>query len=118
MIYNSMCVVLHVDMNECESNDSNNCDENAQCTNTEGSYTCSCNPGYTGDGVSCTSKLTTLLAILCTYLIHLLNLQMSMNVNWRHIHVVPMPTVMTQKAVLTAHVGRALKEMGSTVEVN
>ena len=115
----SVCVVLCADINECESNDSNNCDENAQCSNTEGSYTCSCNTGYTGDGVICTSKLaTTLLAILCTYSIHLLNLQMSMSVNWRHIHVIPMPTVLTQMAALTAHVGRALRVMGSTVQVN
>ena len=47
----------HVDINECEGDDSNNCHENANCTNTDGSYTCSCNPGYTGDGVTCTSKL-------------------------------------------------------------
>ena len=62
-----MFVVLRADINECESNDSNNCDKNAQCTNTDGSFTCTCNSGYSGDGVSCTSKLaTTLLAILCT----------------------------------------------------
>ena len=48
---------LIVDINECGSDDLNNCHENAQCTNTEGSFTCSCNPGYTGDGVNCTSKI-------------------------------------------------------------
>ena len=46
-----------VDINECGSNDLNNCHENAQCINAEGSFTCSCNPGYTGDGVNCTSKM-------------------------------------------------------------
>ena len=54
--YASVCAVLHVDINECGSDDSNNCDENAQCSNTDGSYTCACNPGYTGDGVICASK--------------------------------------------------------------
>ena len=44
------------DIDECESDDLNNCHENAQCTNTEGSFNCSCNPGYIGDGVNCTSK--------------------------------------------------------------
>ena len=44
-------------------------------------------------------------------------LQISMSVNWRHIHAVPMPTALTQMAALTAHVGKALKEMGSTVQV-
>ena len=53
-VYAMVC--FHVDINECESN-TDNCNENADCTNTEGSFTCSCNPGYTGDGVSCTSKL-------------------------------------------------------------
>jgi hypothetical protein len=38
-------------VNEC---DSNPCDSNAQCTDTDGSYTCACNPGYSGDGHSCT----------------------------------------------------------------
>ena len=39
----------------------NNCHENAQCINTEGSFTCFCNPGYSGDGFNCTSKLVTVL---------------------------------------------------------
>ena len=26
------------------------------CTNNDGSFTCTCLPGYTGDGLSCTSK--------------------------------------------------------------
>jgi hypothetical protein len=29
------------------------CDDNATCNNTDGSFTCSCNAGYTGDGVTC-----------------------------------------------------------------
>ena len=48
-------IFCHADINECESDDSNNCHKNAQCTNTVGSFTCSCNPGYTGDGVDCMS---------------------------------------------------------------
>ena len=55
MSYNG-CTTLHVDINECENGDGN-CHENANCTNTEGSFNCSCNLGYTGDGVNCTSKL-------------------------------------------------------------
>ena len=35
----------------------NNCDLNAVCANTEGSYHCSCNEGYTGDGRNCTGKM-------------------------------------------------------------
>ena len=48
----------NADINECVI-DEDNCHGNASCTNTEGSFTCSCNPGYTGDGVNCTSKLLT-----------------------------------------------------------
>ena len=68
--YASVCAVYHADINECGSDDSNNCHENAQCSNTDGSYNCACNPGYTGDGVVCASKLATpLLVTFCTYLI-------------------------------------------------
>ena len=47
----------HVDIDECETG-TDNCHESAQCTNTEGSFTCSCNPGYTGDGTECSVALT------------------------------------------------------------
>ncbi len=30
------------------------CDANAVCNNTVGRFTCSCNPGYTGNGMTCT----------------------------------------------------------------
>ena len=30
-----------------------NCDVNANCTNTVGSFNCSCNMGYSGNGVNC-----------------------------------------------------------------
>jgi len=61
------CTTLHADINECENGD-DNCHENANCTNTEGSFTCSCNPGYAGDGVICTSKLP--LIILVTVILY------------------------------------------------
>ena len=41
------------DINECAYQTSNRCDENADCSNTEGSYTCSCQAGYQGDGFVC-----------------------------------------------------------------
>lgn len=40
------------DANECLED--NVCDTYADCTNTEGSYTCKCKDGYTGSGKECT----------------------------------------------------------------
>ena len=34
-----------------------NCDSNATCTNTNGSFSCSCNSGYSGNGFACNGKL-------------------------------------------------------------
>ena len=46
---------MYVDINECDD-DPEICGMNANCTNTVGSYTCSCSSGYTGDGIMCTGK--------------------------------------------------------------
>ena len=43
------------DINECET--ANPCDSNAACTDTVGSFTCACNTGFIGDGLSCQSKV-------------------------------------------------------------
>ena len=40
------------DINECTTN-VHECDANAFCNNTEGSYNCTCSSGYTGKGTSC-----------------------------------------------------------------
>jgi len=42
-------------MDECTAN-YHICDNNAVCQNTEGSYTCSCKAGYTGDGKNCSGE--------------------------------------------------------------
>ena len=41
-----------LDIDEC-STDLRPCDENAVCTNIDGSYSCACRPGFTGDGTTC-----------------------------------------------------------------
>ena len=41
-----------LDLDECTTG-SHSCDVNSVCQNTVGSYACSCNAGYTGDGKPC-----------------------------------------------------------------
>jgi cysteine-rich repeat protein len=59
----AMCVVedgwdctgmpsICTDIDECTLN-TDNCDANATCTNTPGSFTCACNMGFSGNGVTC-----------------------------------------------------------------
>ena len=44
---------IFVDMDECLSNP---CHVNANCDDTEGSFICQCNNGYSGNGFTCSSK--------------------------------------------------------------
>ena len=40
------------DVNECE--EENECDANAECQDTDGSYRCTCKSGFFGNGYKCT----------------------------------------------------------------
>ena len=42
------------DIPNCENDDG--CHDNATCTDTNGSYTCICKPGFVGDGFNCTGN--------------------------------------------------------------
>ena len=42
------------DRDECSDSTFNNCHINATCANTDGNFTCTCNDGYEGNGISCT----------------------------------------------------------------
>ncbi|MCP4482167.1 MAG: hypothetical protein GY817_05155 [bacterium] len=50
-----MLFFFSLDNDECSLN-THDCDSNAACTNTAGSFTCACNTGYTGNGTSCSGK--------------------------------------------------------------
>ena len=43
---------FHIDIDECMISD-NLCAMNATCSNTEGSYNCSCDTGFNGNGTTC-----------------------------------------------------------------
>ena len=50
-----MIIFILTDIDEC-STKTHNCNLNANCTNTDGSFKCVCKEGYTGDGKSCSGK--------------------------------------------------------------
>ena len=43
-----------LDIDECV--EQSPCDDNAVCTNTPGSFTCVCNGGFSGNGMTCTGQ--------------------------------------------------------------
>jgi hypothetical protein len=49
-----------VDIDECATN-SDSCSANATCMNAAGSFTCMCNAGYDGDGMTCTKRCNSAL---------------------------------------------------------
>ena len=53
-VFSDNCVLfkLSLDRDECSDN-SHDCNENAICSNTRGSYICKCKMGFMGDGKNC-----------------------------------------------------------------
>ena len=51
-----LLLLLTTDIDEC-STETSPCDQNATCTNSDGSYSCTCKLGFTGDGTTCKGSL-------------------------------------------------------------
>ena len=49
------CFFVDLDTNECTEG-KHDCDVNAECNNTLGSYKCTCKDGYEGNGTNCTGQ--------------------------------------------------------------
>ena len=58
--------LISTDINECTSG-SAECHDNATCSNIDGSYQCTCDTGFSGDGFNCTSEIAILLKLIPTY---------------------------------------------------
>ena len=66
LLWESNTLLFYSDVDECEEGLSDRCGSNSVCNNTVGSYTCSCNYGYSGDGTLCTRKTIITHLILFT----------------------------------------------------
>ena len=53
---NLLTIVSFTDFDECTAG-TDNCAEDATCMNTDGSFACTCNTGYTGDGAICNGEM-------------------------------------------------------------
>ena len=63
---------FYSDVDECNASIPA-CDVNAKCKNTIGSFLCTCNIGYHGDGKSCQGKRKwTKCSRFCRYILHLI----------------------------------------------
>ena len=49
-----MYVTMYADIDECQVEESNNCNVHATCVNTVGAFNCTCKDGFTGNGTACT----------------------------------------------------------------
>ena len=54
LVFFVMSIVIS-DIDECTL-DTDDCETNALCSDTDGSYSCTCKKGYTGDGFKCVGE--------------------------------------------------------------
>ena len=59
---------IFLDIDECAEG-IDNCDENAQCTNNPGSFSCACKTGFSGNGITCVSTLNIFQSMLSPFIL-------------------------------------------------
>ena len=59
------CHTFFSDIDECVSEEMNDCHVNSTCVNTIGNYSCTCDEGFFGSGFECQSK--SLVTMYCTF---------------------------------------------------
>ena len=92
-----LCDHHFIDIDECAL-DLDTCHMNALCNNTIGSYNCTCDDGYEGNGVLCQSKENT--SIRTYSMVDSLFVQISMNVWIFSMFATLMPCAMTLRGVI------------------
>ena len=60
-----MKLIFSTDIDECADSSKNNCSSNANCTDTIGSYDCTCQIGYSGNGYICDGRHIMTGSCLC-----------------------------------------------------
>ncbi len=60
--------LLRLDIDECLVNNGG-CSRDAVCTNSPGSFTCACKPGFSGNGFTCTGRMFDLIVSMLDVII-------------------------------------------------
>lgn len=101
-----------LDINECERGTAG-CDNNANCTNYQGNFTCECNSGYFGNGSFCDGNFI----LFCMHFLKFYS-KISMNVTSSLVIAVPMLRAIIPLDRTTVLVCLVLMEMATSVTVH
>ena len=69
-------MLFNTDIDECADNNGA-CSPDANCTNTPGSFTCTCIEGYSGDGINCSGNISSMYVSTLSYLLNYKNISCS-----------------------------------------
>ena len=103
---------FHADIdNPCDT-DMRLCGDNAMCMGSDGSYTCTCMIGYSGNGTYCYGKRSSLFYVVVhTYELSF-SMQIWMNVKWSRKTAHHMLFALTPLAVTHVHAKKDTLAMG------